>query len=187
MIVNKLTSLVAGSLLLIGAASNANATVYNFTDTAGTASLSIVETSATTFNFTFSFLTSSSGNFSYIDLLAIDATPNATVSLSSFSGSGVGTPTVLGAGATPASFNYDFGFDFANTGTNRLQVGETASWTTTFSAAPTSFNNIALVYRNNGGQNPTQLFAQAVPEPETYAMFLAGLGLLGFAARRKQA
>jgi hypothetical protein len=27
----------------------------------------------------------------------------------------------------------------------------------------------------------------AVPEPETYAMFLAGLGLLGFAKRRKQA
>lgn len=27
----------------------------------------------------------------------------------------------------------------------------------------------------------------AVPEPETYAMFLAGLGLLGFSSRRKQA
>lgn len=27
----------------------------------------------------------------------------------------------------------------------------------------------------------------AVPEPETYAMFLAGLGLMGFVARRKQA
>jgi hypothetical protein len=26
----------------------------------------------------------------------------------------------------------------------------------------------------------------AIPEPETYAMFLAGLGLLGFAARRRQ-
>jgi hypothetical protein len=26
----------------------------------------------------------------------------------------------------------------------------------------------------------------AIPEPETYAMFLAGLGLLGFASRRKQ-
>jgi hypothetical protein len=29
-------------------------------------------------------------------------------------------------------------------------------------------------------------FAAAVPEPETYAMLLAGLGLLGFTARRRQ-
>jgi hypothetical protein len=26
----------------------------------------------------------------------------------------------------------------------------------------------------------------AIPEPETYAMLLAGLGLLGFAARRRK-
>ena len=26
----------------------------------------------------------------------------------------------------------------------------------------------------------------AVPEPETYAMLLAGLGLIGFSARRRQ-
>lgn len=30
------------------------------------------------------------------------------------------------------------------------------------------------------------VFAAAVPEPETYAMLLAGLGILGFAARRKR-
>jgi len=29
--------------------------------------------------------------------------------------------------------------------------------------------------------------AAAVPDPETYAMFLAGLGLMGFAARRRKA
>jgi len=32
-----------------------------------------------------------------------------------------------------------------------------------------------------------ELSVLAVPEPETYAMMLAGLGLLGFAARRRQA
>lgn len=31
------------------------------------------------------------------------------------------------------------------------------------------------------------LYVQAVPEPETYAMLLAGLGLVGFAARRRAA
>ena len=29
-------------------------------------------------------------------------------------------------------------------------------------------------------------FAAAIPEPETYAMMLAGLGLLGIAARRRK-
>lgn len=29
-------------------------------------------------------------------------------------------------------------------------------------------------------------FAQAVPEPETYALFLAGLGLVGFTARHRR-
>jgi hypothetical protein len=33
---------------------------------------------------------------------------------------------------------------------------------------------------------PISIDVAAVPEPETYAMLLAGLGLLGFAARRKK-
>lgn len=55
----------------------------------------------------------------------------------------------------------------------------------------------SIVFTNNGGQNPALshliVFGReagggsiaAIPEPETYAMLLAGLGLVGFAARRK--
>lgn len=59
-----------------------------------------------------------------------------------------------------------------------------------------------FVYLNSGGKNPLDLnqawdtyyvsnltytanITAAVPEPETYGMLLAGLGLLGFVARRK--
>ena len=47
-----------------------------------------------------------------------------------------------------------------------------------------SFGTASLVQQDwNVGQD---LVIGAVPEPETYAMLLAGLGLLGFAARRRQ-
>jgi probable HAF family extracellular repeat protein len=38
---------------------------------------------------------------------------------------------------------------------------------------------------NNAGQ--VVAVAQVIPEPETYAMLLAGLGVIGFMARRKKA
>lgn len=47
-----------------------------------------------------------------------------------------------------------------------------------------SFGSASLVQQDwNVNQD---LVIGAVPEPETYAMLLAGLGLLGFAARRRQ-
>jgi len=48
-----------------------------------------------------------------------------------------------------------------------------------------------FVVGNNGsfysGNTPIAVTINAVPEPESYAMLFAGLGLLGFLARRKQA
>lgn len=41
--------------------------------------------------------------------------------------------------------------------------------------------------QNGYGLYTYTAFAQAVPEPESYAMFLAGLGLMGFVAARRRA
>ena len=72
-----------------------------------------------------------------------------------------------------------------------------------FSPAPTSPTTNTITYTGPSGNLPFQLvygeccggpavlqvdlpFTAAVPEPETYALMLAGLGALGFVARRRR-
>jgi hypothetical protein len=51
-----------------------------------------------------------------------------------------------------------------------------------------TFNSLAVgdIGAHIDNVSVMQTSVAAIPEPETYAMFLAGLGLLGFAARRRQ-
>ena len=47
-------------------------------------------------------------------------------------------------------------------------------------------DHIDLIYANNAYMVLDNVsLAQAVPEPETYALMLTGLGLVGFAGRRR--
>ena len=50
---------------------------------------------------------------------------------------------------------------------------------------PAGFNYFNATDINNAGQ--VVAVAQVISEPETYAMLLAGLGVIGFMARRKKA
>jgi hypothetical protein len=57
---------------------------------------------------------------------------------------------------------------------------------------PMLTGNMCMTGLNNGGVYgsmggyPTNLTIAAVPEPETYAMMMAGLGMVGFMARRRR-
>jgi hypothetical protein len=52
--------------------------------------------------------------------------------------------------------------------------------------APGSVSSVSMVWNRKGGIDTLRFGTVAsIPEPDTYAMMLAGLGLVGFLARRK--
>ena len=89
---------------------------------------------------------------------------------------------------------FDFTEGWGNASTNpnsQLTSGERVVWESSF-ANPTSFNAPPFALKvfglGNSGTGsawyvPT---VSAIPEPQTYGMLLAGLGLLGFVARRRE-
>ena len=59
----------------------------------------------------------------------------------------------------------------------RLYLGVADAW---------SFSGLTGYYNDNPGSYAVSVNLNPVPEPEAYAMLLAGLGLLGYAARRRK-
>lgn len=91
---------------------------------------------------------------------------------------------------------WDFTDGFCGTSTpcnpsiasSRLAQGEEVEWTTIFATSQNPpFGTPAFALKVQGYGNSAEYIPSApVPEPETYAMMLAGLGLMGFVARRRQ-
>ncbi|ABB74552.1 PEP-CTERM protein-sorting domain-containing protein [Nitrosospira multiformis ATCC 25196] len=99
------------------------------------------------------------------DFFAPDFTPSFTLDSSSINQPALFEPT------GPRDLNF----------TGELKAGETAIQS--YYSLDLPDPGVGNTYTFSLTQTPV---AGVVPEPETYAMFLAGLGLMGFMARRKQ-
>lgn len=146
-------------------------------------------------------LASAFGSSSFIGQAIFNTASNADpVSITNVQTNGyVGNVFLNTTSANVESVGFDFsdcfggGSNCSNGGNNgRLQSGEYVSWTVNFASAQIPlFGNppVALHVRSFGpGNNDSAWYTPTspIPEPETYAMLIAGLGLMGFVARRRQ-
>jgi len=91
-----------------------------------------------------------------------------------FASSGVrGALTLFNADDTPTAFSWGVG-------------GPSFSVSDTFALTAGSYY-YAVSGRSTGAYSLTSTAVAAIPEPETYAMLLAGLGIVAFVARRRRA
>jgi hypothetical protein len=59
-------------------------------------------------------------------------------------------------------------------------------WNFTAETSGDYFNRVVFTSNENAFETDNHAVLAAVPEPETYALMLAGLGLIGFASRRRK-
>ena len=205
---NKISNLAIAVGLMFATSASAAVHTYNFggNDINGTG-ISPAPTFAT---LTIDDLTNSF-TLTLADLTVVGFGPNAMATdlAVSYSGANPGVSDVIG-GADDVSINpngqpagaFNFGFSFTG-GTDDLVSNEAVSWT----AAGFNFSQVTSTTPKPALDNFVGSFAlrvqgagqgsdgngwygatlAAVPEPETYAMMLAGLGLIGFVSRRRQA
>ena len=143
-------------------------------------------------------LFSSFGNGAFLGSMTFDFTPDPVPARppTTFLGSNVPTLTNVvtttsvtstrGLGAP--SFDSDFGTKLGNGSANRLSQDDWVRWQVS-GLGSSSLTNMFVHVQGIGTQGYSAKYAPVVtpiPEPETYAMLLAGLGILGFTARRRK-
>lgn len=184
----RLKALVAAGLIATGGA--ANALIVDFYD--GTDLIATMETSlGTVFELDFVAAPSSGAFIDYINL----AGPGG---LFLNLGSQAASASYSAGGFTDAGNTYNWRVDFPNSngpGSDRFRVGDTASWTIAVTDPEAwDFNMLHVNAFLNGESIKLESCVRGadcvpttpIPEPSTYALMLAGLGVVGWMARRRR-
>lgn len=161
----KLFHASALATLLLAALPSAQAATYSFSGMMDSGSLTG---------------SSFSGNFSFDDL-GLTGIGSEILGLNSLSLSFAGHTYTLADAAAPADVSY---LDGAFLGLS--YTANTQDPKVTFVAGYFDASEAFLAYTKTGGiEGAGTVIYAAVPEPESFAMLLAGLGLVGWAARRR--
>lgn len=138
-------------------------------------------------------LNSTFGNDSFIGGLHVVENTGVGTQPSGVSGvSGGATVNFFDNNTGGGGLQYDYSFKFGPSAANRLTDGESVSWVANNMGTFSSFADGQLALHVQGIDLPgfsgtnSAWYISPVPEPETYAMLLAGLGLLGFVVRRRK-
>ena len=145
--------------------------------------------SGSIYNFTLKALDLNSifTNGAFIGSIVVNVSSNSMPTISNVWGD---APVSISSGGGPTG-QFDFRFDLTGLKKARLTANESVSWTATFSN-PVTFDGEQFALHVQGltqAQGGSAFYVNTVspvPEPETYAMLLAGLGLIGFMAKRKK-
>ncbi len=147
-----------------------------------------VDGSGSVYNFTLSALDLDSifTTGAFIGAIAVDLSPNLVPVISNVVGD---APVTYSPGGGPTGA-FEFRFDLTGPQQARLTGNETVSFTATFADA-VAFNGNEFALHVQGltdeqGGSAWYVNTSPVPEVDTYAMLMAGLGLMGFVARRRK-
>lgn len=208
---NKNSALVpiAAAVMALGSAGPAAAATWEFdfgslitgTGPAGGSFAHLTVSSADNLTFTFDLTIGNNfnsifGSTAYVKKLLVDTTSsqdpvNATIAGGTWGVGAVALNTTDPGNGGP-SYSWDFSDTLGGGGSSpsaRLIQGEEVMWTSSFSSVLSNppFGNMGLKVQGIGSNDDSAHYlATPVPEPETYALLLAGLGLLGVAARRRK-
>lgn len=135
-------------------------------------------------------LFSSFGNSAYIKAINFDFNPDPSVRpVSTFVSSNVGGTTAawsFAGNGTSGLGDIDFGTGFGANSADKLSQNDYVTWNVSGLGSSILANMYVKVYGIDGGYRANYVpVTAAVPEPETFAMMLAGLGLLGLSTRRR--
>ena len=139
-------------------------------------------------------LFSSFGDSAFLGSMSFDFTPDpSSLPVSTFLASNDGGVTSVkstnGTGKSGLS-DIDFGTKFGKGASNRLSQNDWVQWSISGLPQDSSLTNMYVKVQGIGENGKLSAkytpIVTAVPEPGTYAMLLAGLGLIGFSARHRK-